>query len=91
MQIQETLNTNMRQLANFLAFAKSYIIRNNPIKMIITEVRDGLKDLFSMTKKKKIARYRLNYQIYKLQQMESLIMENNEHVFLKGRKFNELR
>lgn len=91
MQLQETMNDNLHRLVNFLAFAKSYIIRNNPIKLFVNETRNGLKDLFSMTKKKKIARYRLNYQIYKLQQMETLIEENNEHVFLRGKKFNELR
>ena len=38
-----------------------------------------------------MAQYRVNYQHYKLRQMEQLIAENNEHVFLKGNKLNELR
>ena len=42
-------------------------------------------------KKLKMAQYRVNYQQYKLQQMEQLIAENNEHVFLRGNKLNELR
>lgn len=50
-----------------------------------------LKDMFSITKKKKMAEYRLSYQMHKLNQMEELIAVNNEHTFLKGQNFNETR
>lgn len=50
-----------------------------------------LKGFFSMNKKRKMVKYRLNYQLYKLNQMEKLIAQNNDHVFLKGNKFNEMR
>lgn len=44
-----------------------------------------------MNKKLKMARYRVNYQMYKLNQMETLIAENNEHAFLRGKKLNQTR
>ena len=50
-----------------------------------------LKDALTIGKKRKMVKYRLNYQIYKLNQMEKLIAQNNEHVFLRGNKFNEMR
>ncbi len=49
------------------------------------------KDIFTVKRKLKMAQYRVNYQQYKLRQMEQLIAENNEHVFLRGNKLNELR
>ena len=52
---------------------------------------DILKDFLTMNKKLKIAKYKVNYQMYKLNQMEQLIAENNEHVFLKGQKLNQTR
>ena len=50
-----------------------------------------LKDFLTMNKKLKIAKFKVNYQMYKLNQMEQLIAENNEHVFLKGQKLNQTR
>ena len=71
-------------MKNFLGFAKSYLIRKNPVKAFIN-------DMIAINKKRKLAKYRLNYQMYKLNQMEKLIAANNEHVFLRGNKFNEMR
>ncbi len=59
--------------------------------MVTGEIVKILKDLFSITKKKKMANYRLNYQLHKLNQMEELIAKNNDHMFLQGQKFNEMR
>lgn len=50
-----------------------------------------LKDFLTMNKKLKMARYRLNYHQHQLNKMESLIAENNEHIFLRGRNINEVR
>ncbi|GBF23253.1 hypothetical protein tpqmel_0657 [Candidatus Gastranaerophilus sp. (ex Termes propinquus)] len=78
-------------MSNFLGFAKSYIIRNNPVKIFVNNMVVTMKEVFSITKKKKVAQYRLSYQMYKLRQMETLIAANNDHHFLKGKKFNEMR
>jgi len=89
--LQQTLQLNIKRMMNFLGFARGYLIRHNPIEMIGNEFAKILKDLLTITKKKKMAQYRLNYQLHKLNQMEELIAKNNDHVFLKGQNFNEMR
>lgn len=59
--------------------------------MLANYVVGMLKDFLTMNKKLKMAKYRVNYQMYKLNQMETLIAENNEHVFLRGKKLNQTR
>ena len=89
--IQETLTTNIQRFLNFLGFARGFLRRQNFIESFKKSVTKMLKDIFSVRKKLKMAQYRVNYQQYKLRQMEQLIAENNEHVFLRGNKINELR
>ncbi len=89
--MQQTVQLNLKRMKNFIGFAKSYLIRNNPIKAFIDGTVSTVKDMLSINKKRKLAKYRLNYQMYKLNQMEKLIAANNEHVFLRGNKFNEMR
>lgn len=88
---QEVLMTNAQKMMNFLQFAKSYFYRKNPLKAFANQFSAMIKDFLTMPKKIKMARYRLNYQKYKLSQMEQLIAQNNEHVFLRGRTLNETR
>ena len=78
-------------MTNFLGFARGYLARHNPIEIFLGEVAKLLKDILTIGKKKKMAQYRLGYQLNKLNQMEELIAQNNEHVFLKGQRFNEMR
>ena len=89
--MQQTVQLNLKRMKNFIGFAKSYLIRNNPIKAFVDGTVATTKDMLSINKKRKLAKYRLNYQMYKLNQMEKLIAANNEHVFLRGNKFNEMR
>lgn len=89
--MQQTIQMNIRRMTNFLGFAKGFLVRNNPVQMILGEIARLLKDLLTMSKKKKMAQYRLHYQMHKLNQMEDLIAKNNDHVFLKGQNFNEMR
>ena len=89
--MQQSIQINLKRMKNFLGFSKSFLIRKNPFKLFSKEFTKMLKDFFSMNKKRKMVKYRLNYQIYKLNQMEKLIAQNNEHVFLTGNKFNEMR
>ncbi len=59
--------------------------------MFKKELIAGLKDALSINKKRKMIKYKLKYQMRQLSQMEKLIAQNNEHTFLKGNKFNEMR
>ena len=88
---QETLQTNLHRFKNFLGFARGFIIRRNPIQGFLNELSETLKGFLTMNKKLKMSRYRLNYHMHQLQKMETLIAENNEHAFLKGKNLNEIR
>lgn len=89
--IQQTVTLQTRRLINFLNFARSFLRRHNLGAEIQKSISSVFKDIFTVKKKLKMAQYRVSYQQFKLRQMEQLIAENNEHVFLKGNKINELR
>lgn len=78
-------------MLNFVGYMIAYLKRNNPVIVMTNMFAGILKDYLTMGKKLKMAKYRVNYQMYKLEQMEKLIAENNEHVFLYGNKFNTSR
>lgn len=86
-----TIELYLQRLHNFIEFAKAYIVKNNPIKMISETLVSQLRDFLTFDKKIKMAKYRVNYQRYQLDRMQKLIAQNNEHVFLKGRTLNETR
>ena len=90
-KVQKVLKANLKKLKTFLTYTKNYLIRNNPVKLFKRELIAGLKDAFSINKKRKLVKYKLKYQMHQLSQMEKLIAQNNEHTFLRGNKFNEMR
>lgn len=89
--IQQAVMLQTKRFINFMNFARNFLRRQNFAAEIQKAVSSVFKDIFTVKKKLKIAQYRVNYQQFKLRQMEQLIAENNEHVFLKGNKINELR
>ena len=89
--LQQTLEVNFRRFRNFLGFARGFFLRRNPLKHFGANVTALLKECLTIHKKLKMARYRLNYHQHQLQRMESLIAENNEHTFLRGKKLNHVR
>ena len=88
---QQVIQDNLQKTLNFAGYILSFIKRMDPLRMVVEYVMTTLKDFLTMSKKLKMAKYRVNYQMYKLQQMEQLIAENNDHVFLKGKKLNQTR
>ena len=89
--MQKIIKQYLKQLKTFINYSKNYLIRNNPIKVLKKSVIAGLKDALSINKKRKMVQYKLRYQMHQLNQMEKLIAQNNEHTFLRGTKFNEMR
>ena len=86
-----SLATSLKRIRNFLNFSRAFFVRKNPIKLFVNEIVTSLKDMFSIRQKLKMAQYRVNYHKHQLNKMESLIAENNEHTFLKGKNLNETR
>jgi len=66
-------------------------MRNNPIESFFAGIVSATKNFLTMNKKLKMSRYRLNYHRHQLYKMESLIAENNQHSFLRGKNINEVR
>ena len=82
--MQQVLLNEYTKTKRFLEYAKNYLIRHNLLNEVLVQAVAILKDMLSCRKKLKIAKYRLNYQMYKLNEMEKLIAENNSHNFLQG-------
>jgi len=89
--MNEAIETSIRRIRNFISFSRSFFIRKNPFKMLTEELVTNLKEMFSVRQKLKMAQYRVNYHRHQLNKMETLIAENNEHTFLKGKNLNETR
>ena len=89
--MREELQESIKRFVNFLNFARSFFIRNNPIKALLVSLLSSLKDMLTIRQKLKMAKYRVNYHKHQLYKMESLIAESNEHTFLKGKNLNETR
>ncbi|MBR1943569.1 hypothetical protein IJ843_07525 [bacterium] len=87
----EALQTNLRRLMNFIAYTRNYFVKKNPIQAMANDMVAALKDALTVRKKLKMAQYRVNYHRYQLNRMESLIAENNQHNFLKGKNFDQTR
>ena len=89
--MREVLQENLKRLVNFLNFAQSFFRRKNPFKALMVSLLSALKDMLTIRQKLKMAKYRVNYHKHQLYKMESLIAESNEHTFLKGKNFNQIR
>ena len=89
--MREELQTAVRRFVNFMNFAQSFFRRKNPFKALLDSLLASLKDMLTIRQKLKMAKYRVNYHKHQLYKMESLIAENNEHTFLKGKNLNETR
>ena len=89
--MQQSIKASLKRLRTFLNYAKSYLKRNSPAKVIKKGIVTGLKDMLSFNKKRKMLKFKLRYQMRQLSDMEKLIAQNSEHAFLRGNKFNEMR
>jgi len=89
--MQQVITSYFTRLTQYLMYCINYTRRNNPIIAIRNQMLSSLQDFLTMGKKKKMAMYRVNAQISKVRKIEELIAKNNEHMFLQGRKINEIR
>ena len=89
--MQQIVQNYLQRLNQMGHMYLNYAIRNNPFIMIKNQILSSLVQFLTMGKKKKMAEYRVNSQLYKVKKMEQQIAQSNEHLFLQGRKINELR
>lgn len=89
--VQNQIQYHLQKIKNFLGFAKFFAKKSFTVENIFGPAINGLKDYFSLLKKKKMSKYRVDYQRYRLRQMEELIAKNSSHYFITGSKINDLR
>ena len=89
--MQQIIQNYFQRISQMGQMYLNYAIRNNPLLMIRDQILGSLIQFLTLGKKKKMAQYRVNSQMYKVKRMEQLIAKSNEHMFLQGRKVNELR
>ena len=87
----EALQTNLKRVMNFIVYTRNYFIKKNPVQAMVNDILNSIKEALTVRKKLKMVQYRVNYNRYQLNRMETLIAENNEHNFLKGKNFDQTR
>lgn len=87
----EQVRTIPYQVATFIQRTRAYLTRVNVIENTITLITNNLKNMVSVNKKLKIAKYRVAHLNYRLTQMERLMIENNPNNFKGGRNVDTFR
>ena len=87
----EQVRTIPIQISTFVSRARAYFTRINPIENTITLFLNNLKNMVSINKKLKIAKYRVSHLNYRLTQMERMMIENNPNNFKGGRNVDTFR
>lgn len=80
-----------QQVTTFMTKARAYFARVNPVENTVTLILNNLKNMVSVNKKLKIAKYRVAHLNYRLTQMERLMLENNPNNFKGGRNVDTFR
>ena len=79
------------QINTFINRTRAYLSRVNPLENTVTLILNNLKNMVSVNKKLKIAKYRVAHLNYRLTQMERLMIENNPNNFKGGRNVDTFR
>lgn len=87
----EQIRTVPFQISNFIQRARAYFTRVNVIENTITLFLNNIKNMVSVNKKLKIAKYRVAHLNYRMTQMERLMIENNPNNFKGGRNVDTFR
>lgn len=85
------MHAAVNKAIQFCRFSQGYLVRNNPAQLFLNTIIEGIRDLCTMSKKKKIARYRVNHLQYRLYQMEQIIENGNPYNIAKGKNLDQLR
>ena len=86
-----SLQANKKKLINYMNFVIAFIRKKAKPKASINQALASLQELFSLKEKLKKIQYRINYEKYKLKKTELILAQNQDHVFIKGRKLNQTR
>lgn len=90
MMIEQVRNVP-QQISTFISRARAYFTRVNVVENTVTLILNNLKNMVSVNKKLKIAKYRVAHLNYRLTQMERLMLENNPNNFKGGKSVDTFR
>ena len=85
------LQANKKKFFNYMNFVIAFIRKKAKPMASLAEAINSVQELFSLKKKLKKIEYRINYEKYKLKKTELILAQNQDHVFIKGRKLNQTR
>ncbi len=85
-----SLQLHIRRALNYIGYFPKFIKRKNPIGQLAKQIL-VVKELFFVQQKLKRIQNRINYEKYKLKKTELILAQNQDHLFIKGRKINQIR
>lgn len=85
-----SLQLHIRRALNYIGYFPKFIKRKNPIGQLAKQIL-AVKELFFVQQKLKRIQNRINYEKYKLKKTELILAQNQDHLFIKGRKINQIR
>lgn len=72
-------------------FLVAFLRRKAKPADMIAQALNSIQELVNINKMKKKIAYRINYEKYKLKKTELILAQNQDHVFIKGRRLNQIR
>lgn len=81
----------MDHLPPFARLFYYYIMKTRPMQSMWLGFLESLNNVLSMKQRQRIAKYRVNHYLFRLQQMERIIEQNNPNNFSSGNILNHLR
>ena len=85
------IEAKKRSFLNFMNFLISFLRRKAKPADMIAQALNSFQELLNINKMKKKIAYRINYEKYKLKKTELILAQNQDHVFIKGRRLNQIR
>ncbi len=82
---------NVYNTLSFITMTIRYFKKTRPFESMIYNMIMSIQQFINMRQESKMAKYRMNHLMYRLNQMEEVIEGNNPHNFLGGFNINRLQ
>lgn len=86
-----SLQANKKKFINYMNFVIAFLRKKAKPMQSLNQALASVQELLSLNTKLKKIQYRVNYEKYKLKKTELILAQNQDHVFIKGRKLNQTR
>ncbi len=89
--IVDSAKINLYNILSFLTMTIKYFKKTKPLESMIYNAIMNIQYFINLKQESKMAKYRMNHMMYRLNQMEEVIENNNPHNFLGGFNINRLQ